>query len=143
MAAAAGTIFYFRDEIRGKIDEATSTGSGEPKKEVIAKGDGGGSSKKPDNKTNSTSVTRTKRNPGTQKPPVKPVDPIDPLENENDAAAKRYPMPKFKSIEQAVANWKAIPPSAFPRQITLSEPVKTMAPMASSASNASSASASS
>jgi len=43
---------------------------------------------------------------------------------EDDELAKRYPMPEFKPIEELVGQWKAIPPSAFPRQVTLKETAK-------------------
>ena len=124
MAAAAGTIFYFRDEIRGKIDEATSTESKTPKGEVVAKGDGGSNSK---TKTKTPNGLPSKRKTGIKEPPIKPVVPHTE-EEENDAAAKRYPMPRFKTIEQAVGNWQSIPPSAFPRQIVVNKPVKIVLP---------------
>jgi len=34
----------------------------------------------------------------------------------------RYPWPEFQPIEELVGNWKKIPASAFPRQVTLREP---------------------
>ena len=37
---------------------------------------------------------------------------VDPIE-------EKYPMPEFQPIEQLVGNWKQIPPSAFPRKVTL------------------------
>ena len=37
------------------------------------------------------------------------TDPID----------EKYPIPNFKPIEELVGNWKKIPPSAFPRVVTL------------------------
>ena len=36
---------------------------------------------------------------------------------------RRYPMPVFKPIEALVGDWKAIPPSAFPRQVTTKVPL--------------------
>lgn len=38
--------------------------------------------------------------------------PIDPIE-------EKYPFPDFKPIEALVGNWKKIPNSAFPRQVTV------------------------
>ena len=38
--------------------------------------------------------------------------PIDPIE-------EKYPFPDFKPIEDLVGNWKKIPNSAFPRQVTV------------------------
>ena len=38
--------------------------------------------------------------------------PIDPIE-------EKYPFPDFKPIEALVGNWKEIPNSAFPRQVTV------------------------
>ncbi|MED5457242.1 MAG: hypothetical protein VX428_07000, partial [Verrucomicrobiota bacterium] len=39
-------------------------------------------------------------------------DQVDPIE-------EKYPIPDFKPIEELVGNWKKIPASAFPRQVTL------------------------
>ena len=125
MAATAATIFYFRDEIRGKIDQSTSTGSSEAKEEVIASGDGAGDRKAESSKAPAGGDARSK----TTTPPTKPVDPrADKTEDPNDVAVKRYPMPQFKTIEQAVGDWNAIPPSAFPRQVTIKKPVKIVLP---------------
>ena len=122
MAGAAGAIFYFRDEITGKISEATSSDEEPKKEEVVVTGDGSTATRptKP-SATGGSGGMRT----APKKPPVEPVNPHSGGD-ENDAVAKRYPMPKFKSIDQAVGNWKAIPPSAFPRQITISKPVKVV-----------------
>lgn len=123
MAAAAATIFYFRDEIRGNFDKSTSTGSKTPKEEVIASGtDTPGNN--PAKKTGPTIKT-----PARTDPPIEPVDPrTGDEEDPNDPLVKRYPMPRFNTIEQAVGNWQAIPPSAFPRQITIKKPVTAVLP---------------
>ena len=42
---------------------------------------------------------------------------VDPIE-------EKYPMPEFQPIEQLVGNWKQIPPSAFPRKVTLKAKAK-------------------
>lgn len=119
MAAAAGAIFYFRDEITGKFHEATGTDKAPTKEEVVATGEEPVGSNRPSKSTTAGGATK---NPGMKKPPETPVNPhLDPEDSE---IAKRYPMPKFKSIDHAVGNWNAIPPSAFPRQITLKKPVK-------------------
>mgnify|MGYP001414668458 FL=1 len=44
-------------------------------------------------------------------------DQVDPIE-------KKYPIPDFKPIEELVGNWKKIPASAFPRQVTLKAKAK-------------------
>lgn len=36
-----------------------------------------------------------------------------------DDIATRYPLPEFRTIEALTGEWKKIPPSAFPRQVTL------------------------
>lgn len=41
-----------------------------------------------------------------------------------DDIARRYPLPEFKPIEELVGGWKAIPASAFPRQVTLKAPAR-------------------
>ncbi|MGI9242286.1 MAG: hypothetical protein ACR2RV_15920 [Verrucomicrobiales bacterium] len=126
MAAAAGAIFYYRDELRGKVDASTSTGPATPAEEIIATGEtpaGSGAGNRPP----SGSATGSGAPMEGSRPPVRPTRPQRGA-GEDDEVAKRYPMPKFKSIEEAVGNWNAIPPSAFPRQITLSEPVKIVLP---------------
>ena len=59
--------------------------------------------------------------------PQKKTDPSIPR-NENNNAEKnplidpieeKYPFPDFKPIEDLVGNWKKIPNSAFPRQVTV------------------------
>ena len=40
-----------------------------------------------------------------------------------EQVAERYPMPQFKTIDDLTGQWKAIPPSAFPRKVTLKEKV--------------------
>ena len=40
-----------------------------------------------------------------------------------DDVAKQYPLPEFRPIEALTGDWKKIPPSAFPRQVTLQTPV--------------------
>ena len=99
--------------------DSTTSDPGD-KGEVAATGKGGTGGPKTD------PVTGTGKTPGSGKPtpPLKPVDPPKPRPREDDEIAKRYPMPKFKSIEQAVGNWQAIPSTAFPRQITVNVPVK-------------------
>lgn len=42
---------------------------------------------------------------------------VDPIE-------EKYPMPEFQPIEQLVGNWRQIPPSAFPRKVTLKAKAK-------------------
>ena len=44
-------------------------------------------------------------------------DQVDPIE-------EKYPIPDFKPIEELVGNWKKIPASAFPRQVTLKAKAK-------------------
>ena len=44
-------------------------------------------------------------------------DKTDPIE-------EKYPIPDFKPIEELVGNWKKIPASAFPRQVTLKAKAK-------------------
>ena len=44
-------------------------------------------------------------------------DKVDPIE-------EKYPIPDFKPIEELVGNWKKIPASAFPRQVTLKAKAK-------------------
>lgn len=41
-----------------------------------------------------------------------------------DSIEEKYPMPEFQPIEQLVGNWKQIPPSAFPRKVTLKAKAK-------------------
>lgn len=45
------------------------------------------------------------------------TDQVDPIE-------EKYPIPDFKPIEELVGNWKKIPASAFPRQVTLKAKAK-------------------
>jgi hypothetical protein len=126
MAAAAAAIFYYRDELRGKVDASTSTRSGAPGAEVVDGVEtptGSASGGRPSPASGSSAVGSA---PG-DRPPVKPARPQDGSDD-SDAIAKRYPMPTFKSIEEAVGNWNAIPSSAFPRQITIREPVKIVLP---------------
>ena len=54
-------------------------------------------------------------NPPPKRP--KPPETVDPI-------AKRYPMPVFKPIEELVGNWNEVPPSAFPRDITVNTKAK-------------------
>ena len=42
---------------------------------------------------------------------------VDPIE-------EKYPMPEFQPIEELVGNWRQIPPSAFPRKVTLKAKAK-------------------
>ena len=51
--------------------------------------------------------------------PIKNSEPdqVDPIE-------EKYPIPDFKPIEELVGNWKKIPASAFPRQVTLKAKAK-------------------
>ncbi len=121
MVAAAGAIFYFRDEIRNKFVDSTTT---EPGKQDQAGSTGKGTG----DKTDPDPKLRTDKEPdgGKTKPAVKPVNPPNPPAQELDEIAKRYPMPKFKSIEQAVGNWQAIPSTAFPRPITVNTTVKVV-----------------
>ena len=44
-------------------------------------------------------------------------DQVDPIE-------EKYPIPDFKPIEELVGNWREIPASAFPRQVTLKTKAK-------------------
>lgn len=122
MAAAAAAIFYYRDELRGKVDAGTSTGPSTAAPEVVASGASPSGSRPP-------SATGTSKNDPDigDRPPVKP-DRRQPDAAGNDAVAMRYPMPTFKSIEEAVGNWNSIPPSAFPRQIKIAKPVQVVLP---------------
>ena len=56
---------------------------------------------------------------GDEPDPIKNSEPdkIDPIE-------EKYPIPDFKPIEELVGNWKKIPASAFPRQVTLKAKAK-------------------
>ena len=55
-------------------------------------------------------------------------DEPDPLKNskpdKTDPIEEKYPIPDFKPIEELVGNWKKIPASAFPRQVTLKAKAK-------------------
>jgi hypothetical protein len=50
--------------------------------------------------------------PEENNPPDPPTETLDPI-------ALKYPMPDFKPLEEYVDNWKKVPASAFPREITL------------------------
>ena len=56
---------------------------------------------------------------GDEPGPIKNSEPdkTDPIE-------EKYPIPDFKPIEELVGNWKKIPASAFPRQVTLKAKAK-------------------
>ena len=56
---------------------------------------------------------------GDEPDPIKNSEPVktDPIE-------EKYPIPDFKPIEELVGNWKKIPASAFPRQVTLKAKAK-------------------
>ena len=56
---------------------------------------------------------------GDESDPIKNSEPVkaDPIE-------EKYPIPDFKPIEELVGNWKKIPASAFPRQVTLKAKAK-------------------
>ncbi len=81
----------------GKINDFLNKKKGSESKEV--------STVKPLNNTNPSIPEKgnviTKQNPQ-----------IDPIE-------EKYPFPDFKPIENLVGNWKKIPNSAFPRQVTV------------------------
>ena len=55
-------------------------------------------------------------------------DEPDPIKNsepgKTDPIEEKYPIPDFKPIEELVGNWKKIPASAFPRQVTLKAKAK-------------------
>ena len=55
-------------------------------------------------------------------------DKPDPIKNsepdKTDPIEEKYPIPDFKPIEELVGNWKKIPASAFPRQVTLKAKAK-------------------
>jgi hypothetical protein len=54
----------------------------------------------------------------------KPDAAISPLDAGFDPEiVRRYPMPVFKPIEALVGDWKAIPRTAFPRQVTIKQPL--------------------
>ena len=62
----------------------------------------------------------------TVDPQKKPIPSIPRNENNNtdknppiDPIEEKYPFPDFKPIEDLVGNWKKIPNSAFPRQVTV------------------------
>jgi len=56
--------------------------------------------------------------PGTQ--PARSTPPAPKAGAEEDPAiVAKYPLPAFKSIEELTGNWKAIPTSAFPREVEL------------------------
>lgn len=63
---------------------------------------------------------------GTAQPPSPPANraaaTAEPAPEDKYAAA--YPLPEFKPLEEIVGNWKKIPPSAFPREIVILEPVE-------------------
>ena len=81
----------------GKINDFLNKKKGSESKEL--------STVKPLNNTNPSIPEKgnviTKQNPQ-----------IDPIE-------EKYPFPDFKPIENLVGNWKKIPSSAFPRQVTV------------------------
>lgn len=81
----------------GKINDFLNKKKGSESKEL--------STAKPLNNTNPSIPEKgnviTKQNPQ-----------IDPIE-------EKYPFPDFKPIENLVGNWKKIPSSAFPRQVTV------------------------
>ncbi len=107
----AGYAFYvFQDEIFDLVDgdkdkpgEEQPSGGGEP--EQPGTSSEGGAPAKP-----------SQRDEGNK--PSKPPKP------ENDPIAQRYPLPDFKPIEELVGNWNEVPPSAFPREVTLKKDAK-------------------
>ncbi len=54
--------------------------------------------------------------PEPPKPEIKKPE-IDP------DIVEKFPLPKFKTLEELVGNWQNIPPSAFPRAVTVKTPV--------------------
>ena len=58
----------------------------------------------------------------TTSPPSVALPPAAAPTAEDDVAT-RYPLPEFRTIEALTGDWKRIPPSAFPRQVTLQAPV--------------------
>jgi hypothetical protein len=62
------------------------------------------------------SGTAATRAPG---PPSSAVASPAAAPSAGDDIAARYPLPEFRPIEVLTGGWKRIPPSAFPRQVTL------------------------
>ena len=120
MVLSGIAIFQYRDEIREKIGGGTSTEKAPPK-EVVDKGTGEGDEAPVDPGTKRTDRGTTKPSTNTIPKTSRPGTIA-----ETDEAAKRYPMPQFKTLAEAVGNWKAIPSNAFPRQIVLNAPVKVV-----------------
>jgi hypothetical protein len=50
--------------------------------------------------------------------PARPIDPLPPA-----TPTDGFVPPDFQPIETVVGNWRAIPPRAFPRDVTLAQPV--------------------
>jgi|TARA_B110000116_G_scaffold237135_1_gene223176 hypothetical protein len=70
-----------------------------------------------DSKLNESSTVNPQKNPDpsilrNENNNAEKNPPIDPIE-------EKYPFPDFKPIEDLVGNWKKIPNSAFPRQVTV------------------------
>ncbi|MGI8604811.1 MAG: hypothetical protein ACR2OZ_17720 [Verrucomicrobiales bacterium] len=51
-----------------------------------------------------------------------------PVETFASDIEQRYPMPEFKPLEVVVGNWRAVPPTAFPRQVAVKVPVSLRLP---------------
>jgi hypothetical protein len=60
--------------------------------------------------------------PDPATPPSAPAR-SNPASAPDDEIAARYPLPEFRPIETLTGEWKKIPPSAFPRQVTLNSPL--------------------
>jgi len=93
--------YHYRDQLRDVLGKASS-GRGGSETGSAAPGKSAAPAPAPD----------------PPKPPVKPE--IDP------EIAEKFPLPRFKPLEELVGNWQNIPPTAFPRVVTLKKPVEIL-----------------